>query len=252
MGVEQPPGGELPKDADGAKRLQILATEHWSLLATRSLAYTESFSRVSMFFSVLSGAIIALALIAQAGRFGKTLSLTATHVTTRHRIGSFALPTLLAVTFALSVSACGGSGPSASITPSASNRPAGGLVPAQLIGDWSMAPETVNLIMSTDGNPGCPKPVTAATCMVLFTLTSTTYHWTTSLGLDERPGDVVVNQTEIDFFNGPVCGLKLPQGVGRYTWTVTGTVLHFASLGSDPCPRRVWLADQSYSRTNTA
>src|SRR6202521_2859632 len=193
MGVEQPPGGELPKDADGAKRLQILATEHWSLLATRSLAYTESFSRVSMFFSVLSGAIIALALIAQAGRFGKTLSLTATHVTTRHRIGSFALPTLLAVTFALSVSACGGSTPPA-----------------------------------------------------------TTYPWTTSLGLDERPGDVLGNQTEIDFFNGPVCGLKLPQGVGRYTWTVTGTVLHFASLGSDPCPRRVWLADQSYSRTNTA
>jgi hypothetical protein len=77
IGVEQPPGGELPKDADGAKRLQILATEHWSLLATRSLAYSESFSRVSMFFSVLSGAIIALALIAQAGRFGQTFLVAA-------------------------------------------------------------------------------------------------------------------------------------------------------------------------------
>lgn len=49
--------------------MQILATEHWSLLATRSLGYTDSFSRANMFFSVLSGAVIALALIAQAGRF---------------------------------------------------------------------------------------------------------------------------------------------------------------------------------------
>lgn len=58
-------------------RMQILATEHWSLLATRSLTYTESFSRVSMFLSVLSGAVIALALIAQADRFGETLVLIA-------------------------------------------------------------------------------------------------------------------------------------------------------------------------------
>lgn len=74
MAIEQPPGGEKPRDAEAAAgaRLQILATEHWSLLATRSLTYTESFSRVSMFFSVLSGAVISLALIAQAGRFGET------------------------------------------------------------------------------------------------------------------------------------------------------------------------------------
>jgi hypothetical protein len=146
--------------------------------------------------------------------------------------------------------ACGGSSSSLSTTPSgAANRPAGGPVPAQLVGDWLMAPETVNTIMSADGNAGCPKPVTAATCMVRFTLTSTTYHWTTSLGLDARPGDVVVNHAEMDFFNGPACGLKLPQGVGRYTWTITGAALQFAPLSSDPCPRTVWLANQSYSRT---
>jgi hypothetical protein len=52
--------------------MQILATEHWSLLASRSLGYTDSFSRASMFFSVLSGTVIALALIAQAGRFDNT------------------------------------------------------------------------------------------------------------------------------------------------------------------------------------
>ena len=45
-------------------------------------------------------------------------------------------------------------------------------------------------------------------------------------------------------------GSKLPQVVGPYTWTLTGAVLHFVSLGSDPYPRTVWLADQSYSRTS--
>lgn len=46
-------------------------------MATRSLTYTESFSRVNMFFSVLSGAVISLALIAQAGRFGDTFIVAA-------------------------------------------------------------------------------------------------------------------------------------------------------------------------------
>jgi hypothetical protein len=77
MGVEQPPGDRKPRDVDAGARLQILATEHWSLLATRSLTYTESFSRVGMFFSVLSGAVISLALIAQAGRFGQTFIVAA-------------------------------------------------------------------------------------------------------------------------------------------------------------------------------
>ncbi|WP_020518837.1 hypothetical protein [Catelliglobosispora koreensis] len=65
---------EGPNDA---QRLQILATEHWSLLASRSLAWNESFSRAGMFLSTLSGATVALALIAQASGFGKTFSLFA-------------------------------------------------------------------------------------------------------------------------------------------------------------------------------
>src|SRR5436190_11547668 len=44
-------------------RLQILSTEHWSLLASRNLAWTESFSRASMYLSTLSGSIVALSLI---------------------------------------------------------------------------------------------------------------------------------------------------------------------------------------------
>ncbi|MDQ3689908.1 MAG: hypothetical protein M3406_07745 [Chloroflexota bacterium] len=68
------PGG--PDSAAGdhstpAMRLQILSTEHWSLLASRSLAWNESFSRAGMFLSTLSGAIVALALVAQATEFGE-------------------------------------------------------------------------------------------------------------------------------------------------------------------------------------
>ena len=52
--------------ASPALRLQILSTEHWSLLATRSLAWNETFSRAGMFLSTLSGAMVAIALVAQA------------------------------------------------------------------------------------------------------------------------------------------------------------------------------------------
>ena len=69
MSTDIPPAGREP---GAASRLQILATEHWSLLATRSLTYTESLSRVTIFLAILSGAVIALALVAQADRFGPT------------------------------------------------------------------------------------------------------------------------------------------------------------------------------------
>jgi hypothetical protein len=55
-----------------AAKLQILATEHWSLFATRSVTYTESLGRVNVFLAILSGAVIALALVAQADHFGPT------------------------------------------------------------------------------------------------------------------------------------------------------------------------------------
>ncbi len=50
-------------------RLQILSTEHWSLLASRSLAWSESFTRASMFLSTLTGSIVALSLIAGVDGF---------------------------------------------------------------------------------------------------------------------------------------------------------------------------------------
>lgn len=50
--------------------MQILTTEHWSLLASRGLAWNESFSRAGMYLSTLSGAMVALGLIAGVDRLG--------------------------------------------------------------------------------------------------------------------------------------------------------------------------------------
>ena len=62
---------ELPPQRRDSEAVQILATEHWSLLATRALTYQESLGRVNMFLTILSGAVIALALVAQADHFGQ-------------------------------------------------------------------------------------------------------------------------------------------------------------------------------------
>jgi len=58
-------------------RAQILATEHSSLLATRGMIWNEVFSRASMFITVLSAAVVALALAAQATAFGPGFRLFA-------------------------------------------------------------------------------------------------------------------------------------------------------------------------------
>ena len=62
--------GVLASGEPGQHVLQILTTEHWSLLATRSMGYTEAMSRAALFIAALSGAVVALALVAQATDFG--------------------------------------------------------------------------------------------------------------------------------------------------------------------------------------
>ena len=64
-------------DVSDAVRVQILATEHWSLLATRSMTWSELFTRANMFVTILSASIVALALVAQATDFGDTFRLFA-------------------------------------------------------------------------------------------------------------------------------------------------------------------------------
>jgi hypothetical protein len=66
VGTATPDGGPTPVQL----RLQILSTEHWSLLASRSLAWNETFSRAGMYLSTLSGSLVALGLIGGAGGFG--------------------------------------------------------------------------------------------------------------------------------------------------------------------------------------
>jgi hypothetical protein len=54
----QPPAGV----AQNPYVLQILMTEHWSLLSSRSLGYTEAMSRASIFIAVLAGAVVGIAV----------------------------------------------------------------------------------------------------------------------------------------------------------------------------------------------
>jgi len=53
-----------------AVRAQLLATEHWSLLATRSTLWSEVMSRITIHLTVSSAALVVLALTAQATGFG--------------------------------------------------------------------------------------------------------------------------------------------------------------------------------------
>lgn len=68
---------EEDSDASAALRAQILATEHWSLLATRSSTWQEIFSRTAIFLTILSATVVALSLVVQAAGFGTTFRVFA-------------------------------------------------------------------------------------------------------------------------------------------------------------------------------
>jgi hypothetical protein len=61
------PPSDRPLGPDAAA---ILAMEHWSLIGTRALIWNEAMSRATVFLTVLSASIIALALMADATGFG--------------------------------------------------------------------------------------------------------------------------------------------------------------------------------------
>ena len=56
---------------------QLLATEHWSLLATRGTMWSEVMSRITILLTVLTGSLVILGLVAQAGGFGTTFQVLA-------------------------------------------------------------------------------------------------------------------------------------------------------------------------------
>ena len=62
--------GAAPDWESDPRSVQLLATEHWGLLATRSMSWNESFARTSMFLTSLSTATVALALVGSATSFG--------------------------------------------------------------------------------------------------------------------------------------------------------------------------------------
>src|SRR6266540_900034 len=79
VGEAEPPGPPKPAEPantdrrktglDDPRALDILTTEHWSLLSTRTLGYQEMFGRITIFVAILSGTVVALALLAQATHF---------------------------------------------------------------------------------------------------------------------------------------------------------------------------------------
>jgi hypothetical protein len=75
--TEGPLPGGYDHTADDARRAQLLSTEHWSLLATRSMSWNEAFSRTGTFLSTLSAGTVALALAGPAMSFGGAFPLFA-------------------------------------------------------------------------------------------------------------------------------------------------------------------------------
>lgn len=61
--------GESRRPIDDPRALQILNTEHWSLLTARSLVYNEAFARAGMFLAFLSATLLVLGLISNATGF---------------------------------------------------------------------------------------------------------------------------------------------------------------------------------------
>jgi hypothetical protein len=70
----------MPREAEvvpPSVRAQLLATEHWSLLASRSTTQGEVLTRISMFLMFTSASLVSLALVGQATRFSDTFVMLA-------------------------------------------------------------------------------------------------------------------------------------------------------------------------------
>ena len=61
--------GSSPAAINDPRALQILTTEHWSLLTARSLVYNETFARGGMFLAFLSATLLVLGLTSTATGF---------------------------------------------------------------------------------------------------------------------------------------------------------------------------------------
>src|SRR4051812_13911782 len=66
-----------PDPEPPAYRAQLLATEHWSLLASRSTTQAEVLTRINMFLTLVSAGLVSLALVGQAMGFSEEFRLFA-------------------------------------------------------------------------------------------------------------------------------------------------------------------------------
>ncbi|MET0976530.1 MAG: hypothetical protein ABWX82_12760 [Leifsonia sp.] len=55
-----------PPPVPVAVRVQILATEHWGLLASRSTAQAEVLTRIAIYFTLVSAGLVSISLLGQA------------------------------------------------------------------------------------------------------------------------------------------------------------------------------------------
>jgi hypothetical protein len=72
-----PSQGKVPDAVPAGVRAQILATEHWSLLASRSMTWSEVMSRITIHLTVASASLVVLALFAQSSGFGGAFQVMA-------------------------------------------------------------------------------------------------------------------------------------------------------------------------------
>jgi hypothetical protein len=70
-------GDDAGTDAALARRLQILATEHWGLLAARSTAQSEVLTRITIFLTLVSAGLVTIGLLGQATRFASWFAVAA-------------------------------------------------------------------------------------------------------------------------------------------------------------------------------
>ncbi|OLT53556.1 hypothetical protein [Cellulosimicrobium sp. CUA-896] len=70
-GTASPGGDDVSRltDAQRALRVQILATEHWSLLASRSTTQSEVLTRIAIFLTLVSAGVFSLGVLGNATGF---------------------------------------------------------------------------------------------------------------------------------------------------------------------------------------
>lgn len=74
---QAPPPERTPTEPDAVlnRRAQIIATEHWGLLAARSTAQSEVLTRITIFLTLVSAGLVVIGLLAQAPAFADAFAI---------------------------------------------------------------------------------------------------------------------------------------------------------------------------------